>query len=68
MAPFTPTRGIHCRILSISRLSLSAVSKPIYANIATGLLKNNIKLFTLPRILVPGVVRNLKATHAPPLD
>jgi actin-related protein 3 len=26
------------------------------------------KAWTLPRILVPGVVRNLKTTHSPPLD
>jgi hypothetical protein len=26
------------------------------------------KAWTLPRILVPGVVKNLKATHTPPLD
>jgi phosphate/sulfate permease len=30
--------------------------------------EHQIKQLTLPRILVPGVVRSLKAAHSPPLD
>jgi hypothetical protein len=55
--PFLLNSSLTTELLPSANASASAIS-----------VTSKIKELTLPRILVPKVVRNLKATHSPPLD
>jgi hypothetical protein len=58
-----PLWGLQCRKgEGKSRRTVDALSGNI------GRVQNKVKLLMSPRILILGVVRNLKATHSPPLD
>jgi hypothetical protein len=54
--------------LSLLHVSLEISHLRHYSTVKNEKIKINKRMLTLPRVLVPGVVRSSKATHSPPPD